>query len=234
MKKNNDFTLIELLVVISIIGILTTILLPALKSAREKTKRAVCLSNLSQSHLGNTMHGYDNNSAMPPGNAVVNYNIGIISTEFIRNSGVHEIYGLASLYRQNYLETSDAFYCPSWTHPDFQKNTLNGSGSMGGYNDDGYAAPTSHFVISYNYRGVFEDEIRAPSLSRDSGSVPYLGDHWTKNMGQYVHGSDGYNVLYMAGHAKFNYDKEKTILMNNVYGTYHMQQGLSWDLFFED
>ena len=78
------------------------------------------------------------------------------------------------------------------------------------------------------------DEIRAPSLSLDSGSTPYLGDHWTKDMGQYVHTLDGYNILYMGGHAKFNYDKEQTILMNNVYGTYHMQQGLSWDLFFED
>lgn len=235
MTKKKNFTLIELLVVISIISILTSMLLPSLKKAREKTKRAVCLSNLSQMHKCNMMYGDDNNSIMPPGNAVVNYNIGIISTEFIRNSGVHESYGLAYLYRQSYLDTADAFYCPSWTHPDFQKNKLNDSGTMGGYNDEDYPAPTRHYTTSYNYRGVFEDgEIRAPSLSLDSSSTPYLGDHWTKDMGQYVHTLDGYNILYMGGHAKFNYDTGKTILANNIYGPYHLMQGQFWDEFFKD
>ncbi|MCH2208096.1 MAG: prepilin-type N-terminal cleavage/methylation domain-containing protein [Lentisphaerales bacterium] len=42
MKK---FTLMELLIVIAIIGILTSILLPSLHKAREKTKSAVCKSN---------------------------------------------------------------------------------------------------------------------------------------------------------------------------------------------
>ena len=45
MKK---FTLIELLVVVAIIGILSSMLLPSLSNAREKTRTAVCLSNLKQ------------------------------------------------------------------------------------------------------------------------------------------------------------------------------------------
>ena len=53
---HKKFTLIELLVVIAIIGILASILMPALEKARIRTQIAVCKSNLKQVGILSYLH----------------------------------------------------------------------------------------------------------------------------------------------------------------------------------
>jgi prepilin-type N-terminal cleavage/methylation domain-containing protein/prepilin-type processing-associated H-X9-DG protein len=59
--QRRAFTLIELLVVIAIIGILASLLLPALARAKEKAKTIKCINNLRQVTLATLMYGSEFN-----------------------------------------------------------------------------------------------------------------------------------------------------------------------------
>jgi prepilin-type N-terminal cleavage/methylation domain-containing protein/prepilin-type processing-associated H-X9-DG protein len=61
------FTLVELLVVVAVIGILAALILPALASARDASRRAACLGNLRQTGLAIHIYADDSFGNIPYG-----------------------------------------------------------------------------------------------------------------------------------------------------------------------
>lgn len=112
MLRKTKFTLIELLVVLSILGILSSILLPSLTKAREKGRRAVCLSNLKQINIGSVLYGSEEDENLP---------VNIVSGNHLYwghdNLGLERSIAIfidADLPTQTHLATgSDIYMCPS-------------------------------------------------------------------------------------------------------------------------
>ncbi|MHC4266099.1 MAG: DUF1559 family PulG-like putative transporter [Planctomycetota bacterium] len=109
-KKPDGFTLIEMLIVISIIGLLMSILLPSLRSAREQAKSLSCTSNLKQ--IGYAVLSYfgEYDGYFPPAYQSDS------STHWWgqkHSEGIDYTKGFAWPYLQSSLEEKSIYECPS-------------------------------------------------------------------------------------------------------------------------
>lgn len=112
------FTLIELLVVISIIALLISLLLPALKNARSVARSLECLSGLKQMGLAYQSYASDFDSQIPPTNetpdSVNTYQMNIWGYKLWTYAGYEVRTPLGGLRGRDTGETArtNIFLCP--------------------------------------------------------------------------------------------------------------------------
>jgi len=177
--RKRAFTLIELLVVIAIIALLLSIILPALRKAKDMAKAVICKSNIKQWGLGFGAYLNENNDRF-----FLDYydNPGGLLTEQQR----------APRRWHNalwpYVQTTDIFLCPTnkigLTGPDktFQVWPLSDSWVIGAtedlYGGYGFNVWANDRVYSSGHTDYGKNWRTSTSLGVSSSSVPLLGDSW--------------------------------------------------------
>lgn len=178
MKNSKAFTLIELLVVIAIIALLLSIIIPAVRKAKEQARLVICGSNQRQIVQAVQVYQADNESLPPaisglqanPFNGTVTTNPSevthwhrptamsySINDPYALNGGHHARYMLP------YLEEVDVFNCPS--APIEPTMVVAEGGDTDGSDltyQEGYekvlSVPDCTYTLLWNYQGFDRSE----------------------------------------------------------------------------
>lgn len=134
-KHSAAFTLIELLVVISIIALLVSILLPALKQARGAAMMVSNLSSLKQVQYGLLMYADDNQTSLP-------------WAQF-QYPGTGDRYWGGKLCTEGYIPDPRGFWSPFRDTSGFDFPAMALSSSGADWNSTGYSVNTDGIMPSY-------------------------------------------------------------------------------------
>lgn len=176
----SGFTILELLIVVAIIGIMVSLLLPAIQSSREMARRTQCLKNLSQLILA--VHSYElTHRSIPPGS--VDSRRPIVSRPWGYHHGWIEqilpFLEVESIY--HHADRQQSAYHPSNSPVQVELEMLIcPSQPVVSYSYSSYAGVHHHLEapIDLNQEGVFflNSRIRLDEVSDGLANTLFLGE----------------------------------------------------------
>ena len=116
-RQRTAFTLVELIVSIAIIGVLVSMLLPAVQTVREAARRTKCLNNLRQ--IGIATHHFEGSfSRLPPSRPADGFlTWPVLLMQYMEQQNLFQQFDLKSLYANQsadvVTEGVDVMLCPS-------------------------------------------------------------------------------------------------------------------------
>lgn len=147
------FTLIELLVVVSIVVLVSSITIPAIAKAKQKSRDILNKNNMRQITLVANLFAADNNDRYPGSVATLGWGAGwnwhdprTITSRFIRSYGEHRA---MSEYIGDYVEDVDTMYCPN--APDRYKYIQDVWDAGDGWDCPDSLFPQDPFIGTYSF-----------------------------------------------------------------------------------